>query len=413
MARYLFLTWPGAGNQPPAVGIAQVLVERGHTVIFAGYSNQRPYFTTRDFRFVLLESAAAGWRELPPESMFAVKLNSVWAAAEHLRDVPRLLRAERPDVLVVDCLMFGALAFLEGAELPTFVLVHSAPGALLPPGGSFETVLIEKVNRLRVAARRSPLRTLWEAWERFPSLCTSVRELDPLATAAPVSFDYVGPIFERAPSHRPLPWDTGDCRPLVLVSFSTGPYWDQRSRIDRTLRGLAEGPCQILVTSGGTDVSGIAVPSNARLVRDFPHSLVLPHAAATVTHAGHGTVAFSLLHGVPLVCLPNPAADQPALAARVEALGVGHALDGETADPAEINVAVNDVIHDSRYAANARSVAATIAGSKGSTAAADRLENIVRPKHPAAHEATMQGSSRSSWWTADSGAKRPQFRPQG
>lgn len=41
MARYLFLTWDGAGNQPPAVGVAQALRERGHNVVFAGYESQR------------------------------------------------------------------------------------------------------------------------------------------------------------------------------------------------------------------------------------------------------------------------------------------------------------------------------------------------------------------------------------
>lgn len=30
MARFLFLSWNGAGNQPPAVGMAQALKKRGH-----------------------------------------------------------------------------------------------------------------------------------------------------------------------------------------------------------------------------------------------------------------------------------------------------------------------------------------------------------------------------------------------
>src|SRR5215831_12881254 len=65
MARFLFLSWNGAGNQPPAVGIAQALAKRGHAVTFAGYENQRGYFTTRGFRFVLLERASAAWRDEP------------------------------------------------------------------------------------------------------------------------------------------------------------------------------------------------------------------------------------------------------------------------------------------------------------------------------------------------------------
>ena len=41
MARIAFLTWAGGGNVPPAIGIAQALVARGHQVSFWGYEAQR------------------------------------------------------------------------------------------------------------------------------------------------------------------------------------------------------------------------------------------------------------------------------------------------------------------------------------------------------------------------------------
>ncbi|MGH3094485.1 MAG: glycosyltransferase [Streptosporangiales bacterium] len=74
---------------------------------------------------------------------------------------------------------------------------------------------------------------------------------------------------------------------------------------------------------------------------------------ATVTHAGHGTLAASLAHGIPIVALPNPAADQPALAARVAELGAGVALDGEAATPTEIRAAVDTVLASGSYSAAA------------------------------------------------------------
>src|SRR5690242_15777058 len=149
MARYLFLTWNGAGNQPPAVALAQNLESRGHHVTFAGYENQRAYFTGRGFRFVLMEGAAAAWRDDAPDRIFAIKMQTAWASLDHLEDVPRLISRERPDALVVDCMMFGALAAAENANLSTFVLVHSAPGALMPPNGEFELRFREPVNTVR------------------------------------------------------------------------------------------------------------------------------------------------------------------------------------------------------------------------------------------------------------------------
>ncbi len=375
MARFLILTWNGAGNQPPAVGIAQALRERGHEVTFAGYANQRGYFAARGFRFILLERASAAWRDEAPERMFAVKLRSAWASREHLDDVPRLASRERCDVLVVDCLMFGALAAAEKARLPTVTLVHSAPGALMPPKGQFESLLLGAVNELRIEARLPLVAQLWDAWGRFPALCNSIRALDPLALQAPESILYLGPLVEAAPpTGWTSPWQPDDTRPLVLVSFSTGPYWDQNSRIQRTLMALADHHCRVLVTAGATAISPTAVPANAAIVRHIPHDEILPHAAVTVTHAGHGTVTASLRHGVPLLCLPNPVADQPILAAQVEALGAGRALNGDDATPAEIFAAMQQLLTDRSYTARARLLAGAIAAAPGISLAVDKLE---------------------------------------
>ncbi|MBS0453876.1 MAG: glycosyltransferase family 1 protein [Proteobacteria bacterium] len=386
MARVAILTWNGAGNQPPAAGIAQAMIDSGHDVVIAGYAGQRDYFAARGLRFVPLRRAAAAWKDGPAAGMFAVKLRAAWAASEHLQDVPALLAQEKPDVLLVDCLMFGALAALEAEHVPTMVLVHSAPGALLPPGGPFEARLLDQVNSVRARAQRPMLKELWDAWVPFTTLCTSIRALDPLAAEVPPSFDFVGPIIERAtPGDWQLPWPPGDERPLVLVSFSTGPYWDQRSRIERTLCALAERPFRVLVTPGNTDVRGIELPSNARLVTELPHTRVLPRAALTVTHAGHGTVATSLRYGVPLVCLPNPAADQPALAAQVQALGAGRCLDGEAATPTEIGAAVGEVLANPACASKAHALGALIRATRGAAAAVERLEQLLlvnRQDHP-------------------------------
>jgi MGT family glycosyltransferase len=376
MARFLILSWNGAGNQPPAVGIAQALRQRGHEVIFAGYENQRSYFLARGFRFVLLERSSAAWHDDEPrERMFAVKLRAAWASREHLDDVPRLMSRERCDVLVVDCLMFGALAAAEKAQVPTFALVHSAPGALMPPRGQFEQALLGAVNELRIEAGLPSFAKLWDAWGRFPALCNSLRQLDPLAAQAPESIVYLGPIFEEAPpTGWKSPWQPRDSRPLVLVSFSTGPYWNQKSRIQRTLMALAGHHCRVLVTAGGTEISPPTVPANAAVVGRIPHGDILPDAAVTVTHAGHGTVTASLRHGVPLLCLPNPVADQPILAAQVASLGAGRALNGDDATPTEIFAAMQQLLADRSYTDKARLLAAAISAAPGVSAAVEHLE---------------------------------------
>jgi UDP:flavonoid glycosyltransferase YjiC (YdhE family) len=88
-------------------------------------------------------------------------------------------------------------------------------------------------------------------------------------------------------------------------------------------------------------------------------------------------VVASLAHGVPLVCLPNAAGDQPALAAQVSSLGLGIALGGEDASPADIRAAVREVLTPS-YPARAAHLAALIKATGGATTAADRLEALAK-----------------------------------
>src|SRR5262245_20066706 len=62
MSRFVFVTWPGGGNQPPALGLAQELQARGHTALFAGYASQQAHITVRGFPFQLLEQSQATWQ---------------------------------------------------------------------------------------------------------------------------------------------------------------------------------------------------------------------------------------------------------------------------------------------------------------------------------------------------------------
>lgn len=369
MARLLVVTWSGSGNQPPAIGLAQELRARGHHVTFAGYERQRGTFERRGFAFRVLARAEAGYpAQPPPEGWLAVLLDAVWACPAHLEDVPELVHSGGYDAVVVDCLMFGALAALEHTGVPTAVLVHSAPGALVPRGGEGERFQLPAVNEVRAAAGCPPVAGLQDTWGPFHVLCATIPELDPV----PGPYGYVGPIFEHQPSSG---WTYRDERPLVLAGFSTGPAWDQRGRIERTVRALAGAPVRLLVTTSVADVHGITVPDNAELVAQLPHDEVLPHAALTVTHAGHGTVCASLAHGVPLLCLPN-AADQPALAERLGELGAGRVLDGE-APATDIRASVLDMLAGRSYADAAARLAVRIAATPGRSRAADAVERMI------------------------------------
>jgi UDP:flavonoid glycosyltransferase YjiC (YdhE family) len=166
-------------------------------------------------------------------------------------------------------------------------------------------------------------------------------------------------------------------RPLIVVSFSTSVVWDQTSRLERSIQALAGGEYRVVASTGRSDIAASALPGNVTLAPYVPHAAVLPHAAALITHAGHGSTCAALALGVPLVCLANPGSDQVRLAQRVAALGAGLALNGETATPAQIAAAARSVLINPAYAATARQLASRIEASNACQTACLRLEALV------------------------------------
>ena len=384
MTRFLFLTWDGGGNEPPAIGLAQELQKRGHHVTFAGYASQQGRFTQRGFPFVLLQESQSALEAGSSEDGLGRFVEGILVCAPQLTEVPEVFTREHAEVLVVDCMLFAAVTAAQRAHLPTAVLVHSPPGALLHPDRILGQAALQPLNAMRADAGLVTIDRLWEMWRGMVAVCTSIPQLDPLRDEIPPECVYVGPIVERvSPSGWRGPWARGDERSLILVSFSTGEGFPQRSRIERTIAGLATMPYRVLVTTSRADVRGITVPENAVLIESVPHLEILPEVAVTVTHAGHGTILSSLTHGVPLVCLPNPLiADQIPLAVQVERLGAGRVLDGEAALPADIASVVDEVATAPAYRAAAHELARIIAAMPGAAAAVHQLERATEGPRP-------------------------------
>lgn len=377
MARIAFVTWDGGGNVGPAIGLAQALKARGHQCRFFGYQTQRKRFGAQGLAFSVLEgSGAFDVHSAKAETRLPGLLRRVWACPEHLADIPAALAEHPADLLVVDFLMQGAMAAGERTDIPVAVLAHSALGGLVPPPDSrIGAPRLAAANDLRKSVGLAPMSRLNDAWGDFLTLVTTIPDLDPVARDAGPRVRYVGPIVEQFPraTWEP-PWAPGDGRPLVLVSFSTTGFWDQSTRIHNTIAALAEEPVRVLV-SAPEDAAPETLPSNT-VVRSFvPHALVLPQAALTITHCGHGTVTASLAHGVPLLGMPNQAADQPFLARRIQDLGAGLALAGD--DSGEIRSVARKILTQPSYAAAARRLGAAVKALPGAGGAALELERAL------------------------------------
>src|SRR2546428_2420095 len=126
---FLFVTWDGGGNVPPALALGARLARRGHQVrmlgprtlatrIEAAGLRFRPYLTVPEFDPSRGRALGDQWDWLAP----------IFGGWEVASDLLREVELERPDVLVVDCLLENALSAAEATPVPPAALPH----ALLP-----------------------------------------------------------------------------------------------------------------------------------------------------------------------------------------------------------------------------------------------------------------------------------------
>jgi len=95
-----------------------------------------------------------------------------------------------------------------------------------------------------------------------------------------------------------------------------------------------------------------------------------------ITHGGHGSVTAALAHGVPLVCVPGVGADQPIIAARVEALGAGQTVSRQ-APARELHDTAGHVLAARSYQQIAGRLARIIGQHDGAATAASEVQDLA------------------------------------
>lgn len=378
MARYLWACFDGGGNVPPSLGVAEVLLDSGHEVSFAG----RPELVERlaPTRFHAIELAesyrhADRYRWHPRAALFAY-LTSPAVGEELLA----LAKSERPDVMVIDAMFGTALEVAPRFETPVAVMLHTFLYRTLDGW----KVLMTDESDARVRAGFDPLPPVAEMWGTTDLLqVNSLAQLDSTPTVDWPNIRHGGPILTDDSRAVPaaLPWDAADPTPLVVVSFSTAVAQGSVGKLQRTLDAFAELPVHLVATcAAGVDPAELRVPGNAHVLRFATHEPLMARAALVVTHGGHGTAMRALKHGLPIICLagqaddqPGVAAlDQPRIAALIEERGLGRALDADAA-AREIRAAAQAVLDDPSYAVRARADAELLRSRNGAAEAAGRL----------------------------------------
>jgi MGT family glycosyltransferase len=316
-------------------------------------------------------------------------------------DVRAELQRRPADVVVGNFFVFGAQIAAEAEGLPFAFLVSNllsfresgtpplGPGmkpARGPLGRARDRVInrvmarlfdkgLGQLNEVRRANGLEPAGSVLENFTRADRLLLMTsRAFEYEQFSPPPNVRLVGPRLDDPAWAGGWTPPAGD-EPLVLVGMSS-TYMDHADVLQRAATALGSLPVRGLVTTGPSiPVDAIDAPANVTVVERAPHREVLRHAAAVVTHAGHGTVIKSLAAGVPVVAMPL-GRDQLDNAARVVHHGAGLRLKPKASIEA-IATAVRRVIDEPAFRANAQRLAEAIAVETADDRAADELEALA------------------------------------
>jgi len=184
----------------------------------------------------------------------------------------------------------------------------------------------------------------------------------------PASIVMVGPC-DWDPPLEPPSWLEQVTGPILLVTTSS-EFQDDGRLVRAALDGLANEALTVVATLPAGKTDNFDVPSNARLERFIPHSLLLDRAVCAVTHGGMGATQKALARGVPVCAVPF-GRDQFEVARRVEIAGAGTRLPASRLTPERLRAKVHEAV---KCAGKAKHLAAALADSGGPTAAADALK---------------------------------------
>ena len=381
MSRFLIMTWDGAGNLAPTLGIARTLVERGHDVRLMGHRTIAERCGDVGTHFVPLSQGEL-WNAMDDPGDFEAEIqlliDELSFSPTIAGDLAKELDREPADAVLVDCMLFTAIDVALASGSPTATLFHTAytvfrggplvemfaPGLAITNARSAELGLpaVERLGDIHDACACA-LVALPKEFEPDVPEAANVLRIGPVLDAPPLCCE-VDEVDVRA-----------GATPLVLVSLSTSEQ-GQADLLQRCVDAVAQIPVNAIVTTGpAIDPASLTAGANTQVLRYMPHAEILPSASLVITHAGAGTTMAALGHGVPLLCTPM-GRDQYFNAEQVQTLGAGRMLLPD-ADSDAIALAANDILADSRFTKEAKRMADAISGYGGATRAATALEALA------------------------------------
>jgi len=420
--------WPESAYGPTnqCIGLAAILRDRGHTIVFAAESSWAGKLAPLGFVEELVdlaepEPAADGdadagkfWTdfiaETAPEfrkptveqleSFVAPTYQALIDGAKYCE--PRLreiIATHRPDVIVEDNVVLFPALVTSGAPFVRIVSCSplEVPGPGVPP--TFSGLPSDDPSTWQAyrAEFDRTHRAMWadfDAWVReqgadaLPELEFMPRDNAANLYVYPAEADYLDarPLDEswtrmdssvrETDEDYEVPAVVAD-RPedSALIYLSLGSLGGADVELMRRLVAVLGTTRHRFIVSKGPQADQITLPDNMVGAQMLPQTKVIPQVDLVISHGGNNTTTEALHFGKPLIVLPL-FWDQYENAQRVDELGFGVRLDTYSFADAELTDAVDRLLADTDLRYRLDEIGAAIRGRDGLRVGADVIEEV-------------------------------------
>jgi len=394
MSNVLFLGSPSHGHVNPTLGLVHELVRRGEQVT---------YFSSLPFK-ERIEAAGATFKAYahdldmfkgPPAPGRPSAMPGVFEhGAETLADIFAQTQYRRfhylvhsapfpfakPIARLLGVPTVSSLAVFAGLE-PFFQRDAKATHPMLAPNPTRDAVI-------RQAAAAISTRFGVEVSTDFRDWIFNPGDLNLIYTSRLFAGDlphfddsyvYVGPPVHERKETVDFPLERIVGKRVLYISLGTVFGSRDLTLYQAFFDAFARWDGVVVMAAYGVDTTAWRMPANF-IVRPYvPQGEILKHATAAITHAGMNSISDLLAAEVPFVCLPL-GADQPALAARAQALGAAISLEPAGVTAEELAQAIDRVLAEPSWRANIHAVAESFRAAGGYPKAVDEIFRLKRER---------------------------------
>jgi UDP:flavonoid glycosyltransferase YjiC (YdhE family) len=367
------------------LAVARAIASRGHRTTFCSGGQHAADAARERIPFVEMPIVMGSTSE---------ELRPYEDSALLAREMFPILDAERPDIVVADLLTLGPALAAEARGIPVAsLLIHPlhSPSRELPPFGwgrppgrgflrlrdawlrSGNVKTLERarddLNEVRARLGLSPTERLDAQISGELALVATLPSLEIPRSDWPSYAHVIGPcLYDTGGSVPELPRGDG---PLVLIAASTAH--EQEALVRAAVKAVVGLGARAVLTIGKSETPEWL--SHGILAADFvSHDALLPYCRAVICNGGHGIVARSLSHGVPLVVVPGHG-DQQENGYRVVRAGAGVSVKARKLST--LQRALGGILAEPRFAEAAARIAREASTMNGPARAAELIEGLA------------------------------------